>query len=267
MSESRTVVVDRDALGSIRNELVEAARRRIHTRRRRRRGLAAIAASLALVSSSAAAATLTDYSTGVKPIDRLLDNISQSPETSSPQDQPTEMPPSVLRDVRPGAGLASEPLRIPWENAEGVAVAYLTRDNEVCSAMAAVTPGSGDSAPVGAGGGCFPPDILSSMVDRRGGVCCGLIGGPERRILDGYVRKDAVEVRLPSVRGTVDVRLSEPWTPPVPGGSPVRYFVAVITTASPGDVTSLTPEQVTEGGRIPPIEIEFDDGHVTRVER
>ena len=121
----------------------------------------------------------------------------------------------------PPPGGASQALRVPWGQGDGVAVAYLTRDREVCSAMADANPEPGDQDPVGVAGGCMPPDVLAGIVDKQRASCCGILGGPSRLILDGYVGANAVSVSLPSTGGPVEAELTEPWTDDSPGATPL----------------------------------------------
>jgi hypothetical protein len=250
-------VIDTDPLGVIRAQLVAAAAERTRRHRRHRRLLSAAAAAIALLAAAAGAAALTDFSTGVGAVDRMLQTMPNS--ATSPSGDAVELPAAVERDLRPGPGGASQALRVPWGNGEGVAVAYLTRDGEVCSAMADAQPEPRDRDPVGVAGGCMPPDILARIVEKKGGSCCGILGGPSRLILDGYVGANAVSVGVRTSGAPVEAELTDPWTPDSPGARPLRYFVAVVHMDADA-------EQPPAGPRIPPIDVRFHDGKVTTVE-
>jgi hypothetical protein len=203
-----------DPLQRIRHELVAAAARANRRRRRKQRILLFAVLPLVLLTASAGAAAVGGFTTGVAPVDRLLETEGQADDGTDP---------------RPGPVSASEPLRLP-DAADGTGaaeVAYLSRDGRVCKAQADFR--RSDNAPRGtSGGGCYSPRDLARTLSRKKAICCGSSNGPDRRIYDGFAAGEVVALRFYMEDGaTFDARLTPEWTPDVPGGEPLRIFVAV----------------------------------------
>jgi hypothetical protein len=198
------VTASRDPLELIRVELVAAAARR---NRRTRRIVLLAALSALFLAASAGAAAVGDLSTGVPAIDKLL---------------AIERGPGTVRD-------ASQPLSLPNSpDGKGAAVvAYLSRGGMVCKVQGDFR--RRDDAPRGtSGGGCYRPRDLARILAARTAICCSSVHGPERRVYDGFAAGNVVALRFVFEDGaTVKARLTPPWTPQVPGASPVRVFAAV----------------------------------------
>jgi hypothetical protein len=200
---------------------------------------ALIAAALVLLLAAGAFA-LGGFSTGVPAVDSLLERAPHSDEGPS------------FPDFRPGRGEASEPLSIPYGGGDGVALAYLTAQGQICTAKTA----SPADALVGARGNCYPPAELTRSLHRDGAVCCGSFdAGGGVLVVDGFAAGDATRV---VVQGpgevAVNAKLSRTWTPAGAGAPPLRYFAAVLS----GDRWSIPP--------VPPVEVHLAGGgtHLVR---
>jgi hypothetical protein len=208
-----------DALGALRGELVSAARRRAARRRARTRVLAAAAAAVMLLAIAAAAGALSNFSTGVPTVDKLL-------QIESGVDAP---PGEAGRDLRPGPGAASEPLKVPVMDRTGHAVAYLSRDGRICHATAQRHPRIEGSVR-GSFGGCYEPADLARQLELRTILWGGSSLGPDHRVFSGYAAADVEEIRVVGEDHPMRVGLSPPWTPAAPGAEPLRHFVVVDET-------------------------------------
>jgi hypothetical protein len=202
--------VETDPLDAFRVELVAAARRQANRRRMHRRVVTATLPLIVLLALAGGVSALTDFSTGVPPIDDLLDREA----------------PSLVGE--PGPGGATEPLAVPTNDGVAQAVAYLSSKGTICQAEAR-EPRSG-GAPVGGAGGCFPAADLADRLNSDGVVWSGLATGPARRVYSGYADGDVTSIRVLGLAAATDVKMTRPWTPGVPDGKALRLFVIVDET-------------------------------------
>ena len=198
-----SVRVERDALGALRAELVRAAGRRAAQRRSRRRKAVVVAVAGLLLAATAATAALTDFSTGVPPVDELIG---------------IDMP----RNHHPRPGDATKPLSVPIGDGVYETVAYLARDGSVCIVEAERHRGGVR----GSFGGCPPLEDVVRRVERRGGMWGGSSHGLDERTYKLLVSGEVAAIR-PLGRGDWKVLMTPPWTPRAPEARPLR-LVAVI---------------------------------------
>lgn len=219
-------IIRRDLLSAIRRE--EARATRLAIRRRRQRMMArAVAVITVLAGGTAGAGAAILGSTGVPALDRLL-SVRQTKQQDSASSTSAagggghERRPSI--DHRPQPGSVSKPIVAPWGDGTHSAtyVAYLTENNEVCLAIvqtssARARPG----IPRRAMGGCQALTFLGQKLTKGPGYSVAMF----RAGVAGYTRRDVTRVAVTVPKGSLPVRLSEPWTP-APGATPIRTFVA-----------------------------------------
>jgi hypothetical protein len=199
--------IETDALGALRKELVTAAGRRLARRRARKRALAAAAAALTLLAIAAGAGALSNFSTGVSAIDKLLD-VEQG------YGGPGGLP----------AGRGTEPVDVRIGDGVYQFVAYLNRRGEVVTAYA--EPHRGGVRGGGSGGGPRAADLARTL-ERRGAVLHGSAHGPEQRVWWGYADGAVESVRVGAPAGDWSVKMSPPWRPPATGVRPLRLLVVI----------------------------------------
>jgi hypothetical protein len=197
--------VETDALAALREELMGAATRRAASRRKRRRALTLAAIAAALLALAGGAVAISHFSTGVDPVDRLLevDNYGGS--------------------ALPGGG-ATEPIAVRMGDGTYQMVAYLNRRGEVSIASAEEHRGGvrGSSS-----GGGLPAAELGRRLERRGTLLQGSSHGTDSRVYWGYADGSVESARVTAPEGDWSVKLSKPWTPAVQGARPLRLLVAI----------------------------------------
>lgn len=203
-----------DPLLRIRHELVAAAGRANRRRRRRQQIVLLVIIPVLLLTVAAGAVAVGGLKTGVAPVDRLLATEGGGLDGIDPVGGPNQ---------------SSEPLRLPNSagGRDAVAVAYVSRDRQICLAQADFR--KWDGAPRGSSGGpCYTARYLASVLPRKKAICCGSIHSADHRIYHGVAAGDVVALHFRSDDGaTFDARLTAPWTPDLPGAKPLRLFVAV----------------------------------------
>jgi hypothetical protein len=235
--------IESDPLGALRAELVGAARRQAVRRSRRRRVVAAATALLTLLAATAGAAALSEFSTGVPTIDRLLDVEGGS----------------LVGE--PGPGGATEPLSVPTNDGTAQALAYLSRDGTICHVEAEAHPRI-DGAVRGGGGGCYQAADLAAKLDREGIVWSASTLGPDRRVFSGYADGDVDRIRVLDDPQAADVQLTKPWTPKMPDAEALRFFVIVDERDIDVGDDGLQPDELhLVQAEFPPIEATYSDGH------
>jgi hypothetical protein len=246
-----TRYVETDALAGLREELMRAAGRSARQRRSVRRSAIAVAIVVGLLAATAGAAELTGFTTGVPAVDELLD-----------REAPTQDPSGVPRlDIRPGPGPASEPLTVPEGDHTVAAVAYLTRDGNICTASA--DPHRGGVR--GGYGGCSGTvEYVNRRVERRGGMWAGSALGLDQRTNEFLLDGDVESVRVLG-EGDWRVLMTPAWTPPAPDARPLRFAVVIddADLGNAGDgmqMGELPPEAHAQ----PTLELTYEDGS-TRV--
>jgi hypothetical protein len=203
----RSVQVDHDALAALQAELVAAAGRTIARRRRRRRAATALAAAVMLLALAAGAAAVSNLSTGVSAIDKLLD-VEQG------YDGEGGLP----------AGRGTEPVDVRIGDGVYQFVAYLNRRGEIVTAYAESHRGGVRGG--GSGGGPRAADLARTL-ERRGAVLHGSSHGPEQRVWWGYADGAVEAVRVRARAGEWIVKMSPPWRPATAGARPLRLLVVI----------------------------------------
>lgn len=256
MNDARDLTAG-DPLAAIREQLVAAARRRRVHRRRRRRGVTLAAVALLLLAAGAGASELAGLSTGVPAVDKLLDVENGSGGSEG----------SARPDIRPGTGGASDPLPAPRlaGGPGGTAVAYVSRDGFICSAFADDRHRSENDVRGGTGG-CLDPAGLRRRLERRGAVLGAFAVGADGQEISGHAAADVTEIRAIGPYGTGTARLTDPWTPRVPGGRPQRFFIAYVPAEIDVGDDGVQPGEIDELTRSPLLEVHFADGSVKRTD-
>ena len=197
--------IEGDALAGLREELIRAAARRVAARRARRRALTLAAIAAALLAVAGGAVAVSKFSTGVEPVDRLLD-VDNYGGSALP------------------AGGATDPLRVRMGDGTYQIVAYLNRRGEVSIASAELHNGSvrGSSS----GGGYRPAD-LAARLERRGTLLQGRSHGFDQRVFWGYADGSVESVRVTAPPGDWVVKMSPPWKPAGAGARPLRLLVVI----------------------------------------
>jgi len=247
--------VEHDALAALRSELTRAAGRRISRRRTRRRTAVIVAVIALLLAATAATAGLTNFPTGVRIVDELVE-IEYSPSR-----------PGVPRlDIRPGPGPGTEPLSVPMGSGTYKTVAYLSRDGNICIASAE----RHRKGVRGTSGGCLPDvESVNRRVARWGAVWGGFSIGLGERTFNVLVSGAVKRVR-PLGDGDWSVLMTEPWTPKADRGRPLRLVVLIDERdyGNPDDGWQMDemdaiPPSAT---RLPAMRLTYRDGH-TRIAR
>jgi hypothetical protein len=244
--------VHSDALAVLRQELVGAARRQVARRHRRRRILLVAAALLALLAAAVGATALSNFSTGVPTIDKLLD---------------TEVGDGSFGSYlgEPGSGGATEPLTVPTSDGTAQAVAYLTRDGRICHVQAEAHPRI-EGAVRGGGGGCYRPADLASELDRNGVAWSSAALGAERRVFSGYANADIEGIRVLGEARGANVELTKPWRPRAPSAEALRFFVIVDERDIDVGDDGLQPDELPLiEADFPPIAVTYSDGRSVKI--
>jgi hypothetical protein len=247
--------IETDPLGAIRKELLTAAWRQKAVRDRRRRTgtvLATVMVTLVTAVSGAAALGLSAPFIG----DALDDIIDlRGPIESSPDRDPSL--PIGVADLKPGPGNSTEPLTFPWGNGEGsaLAAAYLNRLDHVCFVVD--PPNDREFFD-----GCSSPAVLAQRLGEAAAFLLG-VRADESVVVTGYVAATADDVQVEGPQGAMNVQISEPWTPDVPGAPTLRAFVASASaqeaTRSDGG-NAIDPRSYT-------ISVRLQDGRTVTVHR
>ena len=197
--------IEGDALAALREELTSAAARRVVARRARRRALTLAAITAALLAVAGGAVAVSKFSTGIDPVDRLLD-VDNYGGSALP------------------AGGATDPLRVRIGDGTYQLGAYLNRRGEVSIASAELHDGSvrGSSS-----GGGYRPAGLAARLERRGTLLQGGAHGLDSRVFWGYADGAVESVRVTSPPGEWVVKMSPPWKPAAAGARPLRLLVVI----------------------------------------
>ena len=252
-------IVDTDPLGAVRDELLAAARRRTAARRRRRQVAATVAAALGLLAVAGGALAVTNTTTGVAAIDRMLETRSRPlthvggppPEERDGDSLPPGVEPPPMPDLQPSAGgESSAPVEV--ELADGtrlVAVGYVNRDHDLCTAIA--DPGA-PTMPESGAVGCIGPGQVERVLAAAPARIISLGGlGPRTILLQGIAAENVRSVTVDDGGTRVEAALSEAWVPIGAGSEPVRVFV--VTTRGSTDLSAYR------------LEVQLDDGQRVRV--
>jgi hypothetical protein len=231
--------VETDALDALRSELVRAAGRGLARRRRRRRAATLAAAALALLAPAAGAAAVGNFSTGVQPVDELLEVEHPGGSGSLP------------------VGGATDPIRMDAAGGgEYQLVAFLSRNGNICIASADRHRGG-----VRGGFGCAGSvDSVNRRLERHGGMWSGSGIGADSRTNRFLVDGDVESVR-PLGEGDWTVRMTPPWTPQASNARPLRLVVVVLVVddadiGNPAD----RGEPPREAHLQPTLELTYADG-------
>jgi hypothetical protein len=211
-----------DPLPAIGRQLVAAAARRLNTRRRRIRILLTAVVGVGLLGATGGALAVTDVSTGVPAIDRVLDSGSEVSDGTTP-----DGPGSEALTYQPLPGSVTSPVNVRYgEGRSAVAVAYQSQDEMLCVALAEADTPAG--APQGTGG-CLRATLLAAALSRGPVRLSGGSGlGASDMLVHGFTSGDVDRLALTASSGRITASLSEGWTPPRWDGGPVRAFFAVI---------------------------------------
>lgn len=240
-------VATTDAFGAIRSELVAAAARKRIAKRRRRRAIGLFVCVVTLAVTSVAVA-ITNVSTGIPAIDRLLSEAADPPAPAGPG-QPTLVP--TAPDLHPLAGSVSRPLEVAvGDGPTYTAVAFLTSDGMLCVALA-----PGDDPGRSRGVGCTAEPLLR---ERLGAEPIHVSSGGSRWLI-GFARGDVTGVATVGARGRTEAALSEAWNPTPSVDAPMRFFVLPQGSASQAP----EPGEIAPGA--PRIEVHLDDGRVLAI--
>jgi hypothetical protein len=228
-----------DPLGAIRVELVNAARRRAAARHRRRRMATVAATTVGTLAMATGASALIGGSTGVPAIDDFLGLVESSTQTSSTQAD------RAFPRVTPRPGTATMPL---YAVNGVVAVAYVSKDGDICTAIS--KPHGEGAGEAREGFGCMAPDALSR--DLAGDVAfVSHVRAMDHLVVMGFARPEVERLDLVRAGGVFTVELGEPWTPQADGGPETRPFVAVGKDGgveAVGDPRGYSIEARMEGG-------------------
>jgi hypothetical protein len=219
-----------DPLGAIRMELVSAARRRTMARRRAKRVSTTTAVGFATLAMAAGATAVMDVSTGVPAIDKVLQvHKDEAVRSEGALGRPT------LGDLQVAEvdNAVSPSLQVPWGAGSAVGVNYLSRDGELCLALA-MTDGEGVSGARGQATGCTAPGAVSQRLADQASFVSGLTVG-ETLIVNGYANEDLASLSVRGPSGPLEVRLSDVWSPETDGGGPMRVFLAFGPVDANGD--------------------------------
>jgi hypothetical protein len=243
-----TRVANTDAFGAIRSELVAAAARRRIAKRRRRRAIGLIACVATLAVTSAALA-ISNVSTGIPAIDRLL---SQAGDSVPPTDSGRSTSVPNAPDLRPLAGSVSRPLEVVIaDGARYTAIGFRSSDGMVCVAL---TPDVDSGR--GRGVGCTAARLLR---ERLGAEPIHISSGASRWLI-GFARGDVTGVAAVGSRGRTEAALSDAWNPRSSADAAIRFFVL-----APG-----SSSQAPDPGEVAPtaahLEVRFDDGRVAAID-
>jgi hypothetical protein len=235
--------VETDALDALRSELVRAAGRGLARRRRRRRAATLAAAALALLALAAGAAAVGNFSTGVQPVDELLEVEHPGGSGSLP------------------VGGATDPIRMDAAGGgEYQLVAFLSRNGNICIASADRHRGG-----VRGGFGCAGSvDSVNRRLERHGGMWSGSGIGADSRTNRFLVDGDVESVR-PLGEGDWTVRMTPPWTPQASNARPLRLVVVVDDADIGNPDDGVQPQDLPpEAYDTPKLELTYGDGR-TRV--
>lgn len=212
------------------SDVVRRARRISAPPRRWTRPRAVLAVALfGAFAVAGSAIALSTTSTGVPPIDELLDRASRPPERAAPN------APQV--DVRPSAGSVSEPLSFASDGTRFTAVGFRSQQGAICSALveSEATPDR-----VQGGVGCLAEPLLRRALETSSVHVFAGGGGGEghQRSVQGFARADVVSVSLVDGNSSSGVGLSEPWKPEPWVGGPIRFFYTLMVQAEGEPVDS-----------------------------
>jgi hypothetical protein len=218
-----------DPLGAIRMELVGAARRRAATRERRGRATTVVATALVTLVAVAGAGAAMNVSTGIPELDRLLGTISAPHRAVDDQRPPGIEGAPTAGDLRAGSANASQPLEVPWGDGSrhAVGAAFVNESGQICFALSE-PHGEGVGEARGNVSGCGLLQAFSRRLADDAALVAGSTSADGRSILSGYARPDVRSLVVSGADGPLEVELTpDTWTPDVPGGTPLRVFVAV----------------------------------------
>jgi hypothetical protein len=215
---------------AIRADLLAAGRRRTTKRRRRRGAALATIAIAAVLGTAGAAAKLNGSSVGVPVIDQVIENSAERRPLAPSRNREGKIVGPPPFDIRPGRGVASKPLEVPWGADEsagtGIGVAYLNRSDHLCFVLVAPKRRADET-----GYGCTLARIVKARL-KTAPAAIATGGNVDRERLHlssvkGFARADVVALRYQAPGGPVDAILGRPWKPGSENAKPIRPFVAL----------------------------------------
>ena len=226
--------VDTDPLRAIRIELVAAANRRLKARRRLRRATTIAASLFGILTVAGGAMAVSNVTTGVPAIDRLLQSVSDdSADSTTGRSSPSKP------NYEPLPGGVTPPVEVHLGEAKAaVAIGYQSQHGTLCTALAedrTAPPGE----PKGTGG-CLRRALLAKALRESPVRIVGVSGiGASSLLVHGFARGEVEAMGLTPRSGQIAAALTDAWTPPRWQGDPLRAFFAVVD----GDAAGVTDKQ------------------------
>jgi hypothetical protein len=253
-------------LDATRDELVGYAHRvqaKRKARRRVRRQRVLVLAStmlLTLAVAAGAASALISGSTGLAAVDRLLGIYEAGlPDPARDDRSPRSR---TLPNVEPRPGASTLSVAVPHGLRKAVGTVYPSVGGHLCFVLALSYERA--DKPIG-GRTCTPLSHLTRGLARRPALIEG-VTALETAVVAGYAAADVESLSIVGPGGKpLRVRLSDPWTPDVPGARSLRVFVGTYSPdLGPNGLDGRELREITDHGSYR-ISVRFENGRTAEL--